>query len=280
MRITKILNNNAVVVLDENQEKIAIGAGVAFQKKKNDLVNQHKIEKLFVMDGSEKVQQLQQLIERIPEEHFTISEEIIAYAERVLGSKLNDHIHIVLTDHISFAIERTIDGIHLKNKLFQEIKILYKTEFEIGLWAIQLIKEKLNVDMPVDEAAFLALHIHTMKMQGGSLRKTVKYMTIVREMVGYIQEYLPNIVFEEDDIAYQRLITHLHFTLARAEHDEMHTMDKEMIDMMRKKFQSSFECGIFISDKLRMNHQIELSDEEIGFISLHIERLSKHSFNK
>lgn len=126
MRITKIVNNNAVLVLGENQEKIAIVAGVALHKKKNDLVNPHKIEKLFFINGNEKVQQLQQLIERIPEQYFTFSEEIIAYAERALGSKLNDHIHIVLTDHISIVIERTIDGIHLKNKLFQKIKIYTK----------------------------------------------------------------------------------------------------------------------------------------------------------
>jgi hypothetical protein len=36
------LNNNAAVVIDGNEEKIAIGAGVAFQKKKNDIVNVHK----------------------------------------------------------------------------------------------------------------------------------------------------------------------------------------------------------------------------------------------
>ena len=34
-----------------------------------------------------------------------------------MGTKLNEHIHIALTDHLSFAIERVRDGIHLNNKL-------------------------------------------------------------------------------------------------------------------------------------------------------------------
>ncbi len=34
MKIIRILNNNAVVLQDGNEEKIAIGAGIAFNKKK------------------------------------------------------------------------------------------------------------------------------------------------------------------------------------------------------------------------------------------------------
>ena len=133
---------------------------------------------------------LEQLLNRIPEEHFTICEEIITYAEHSLGTKLNEHIHIVLTDHISFAIERTRDGIHVANKLLQEIKIMYQQEFEIGLWALQHIKERCQVDMPVDEAAFIALHLHTMKPQGGDLHQTVRHTTIIRDMVQLIRKQL------------------------------------------------------------------------------------------
>lgn len=42
-KISKILNNNAVIVRDGEEEKVAIGTGVAFDKKKNDIVNPNKI---------------------------------------------------------------------------------------------------------------------------------------------------------------------------------------------------------------------------------------------
>lgn len=271
MKIMKILNNNAVIVNDGYQEKIAVGAGIAFGKKRNDIVNVHKVEKLFVMKENEK---LQLLLNRIPEEHFTISEEIITYAEEYIGTKLNEHIHIVLTDHISFAIEREREGIQLKNKLMQEIKILYMKEFEIGLWAIQHIKDKLHINMPVDEAAFIALHIHTMKLQGGDLRQTVRQTTIVRDMVQTIKRCL-NIKVEEDDLSYQRLITHLRFALERTNHYELHVMDEEMLGMMIKKFPLSFKCAAEVSKDLSMVHGIDLPEQELGYITLHIERLRK-----
>ncbi len=52
MKINKIINNNAVVVKDRNEEKIVLGEGIGFQKKKNDPVDQSKIEKVFVREKS------------------------------------------------------------------------------------------------------------------------------------------------------------------------------------------------------------------------------------
>lgn len=272
VKITKILNNNAVVVTDGRQEKIAIGAGIAFGKRKNDIINVNKIEKLFVMKENEK---LQQLLSRIPEEHFSISEEIITYAEEYIGTKLNEHIHLVLADHLSFAIERETQGIHLKNKLLQEIKILYKKEFEIGLWAIRHIKERCAIEMAVDEAAFIALHIHTMKPQGGDMHETVRQTSMIRDMVETIINYL-GIIVPEDDISYHRLITHLRFALSRSKHYEIHTMDDEMLRMIIKKFSHSYSCAKEVAKKLSQIHGVDLPDEELGYITLHIERLNKH----
>ncbi|ETT84102.1 PRD domain-containing protein [Viridibacillus sp. FSL R5-0477] len=271
MKITKILNNNAVVVLDNEREKIAVGSGVAFNKKRNDIVNLDRIEKIFVMRENDK---LQQLLSRIPEEHFTISEEIISYAEEYIGGKLDERIHIVLTDHVSFAIERLKDGIQLNNKLLPEIKILYRREFEIGLWAIQHIKERCQVEMPEDEAAYLALHIHTMKLQGGDLHQTLKQTSIIRDMVQIIQKKL-NIHLEENDISYHRLITHLRFALTRMNHYELHTMDEEMLVMIKKKFPYSYNCAVEVTKELKKLHGIDLPDHELGYIAVHIERLQK-----
>ena len=272
MKIKRILNNNAVVVYAEDQqEQIAVGTGIAYGKKKNDLVNTNKIEKLFVMKENEK---LQQLLSRIPEEHFTISEEIISYAEQYMNTKLNEHIHIVLTDHLSFAIEREEQGIQLKNKLLEEIKILYRKEFEVGLWAIQHIKEKFDISMPVDEAAFIALHIHTMKLQGGDIRQTVRTTTIVRDMIQSIRRIL-DIKVEEDDISYQRLTTHLRFTLMRMNQYEHHMMDDEMLEMIKKKFYHSYQCAAQVAKEVLIGHGVELPEHELGYIALHIERLRK-----
>ncbi|WP_373893805.1 hypothetical protein [Virgibacillus sp. CBA3643] len=37
--------------------------------------------------------------------------------------------------------------------------------------------------MPVDKAAFIALHIHTKKIKGGDLPETVRQSAIVKDMI-------------------------------------------------------------------------------------------------
>lgn len=272
MKLKKKLNNNAILVIDDdNKEKVAIGNGIAFGKQKNDVINKDKIEQLFVMKENEK---LQQLLSRISEEHFLISEEIISYAEDYLGTKLNEHIHIALTDHISFAIERIQDGILLPNKLLNEIKILYRDEYEIGLWAVQHIQNKCQIDVPIDEAAHIALHIHTMKLQGSDYKQTIKNTSIVREMIQNILAKM-NVTIKEDDISYQRLVTHLHFALSRVGQYEVHQMDEDMLLMIQEKFPKSYQITKEVTYGITNKYGVEFPESELGYITIHIERLNK-----
>lgn len=115
MKISRVLNNNAVVVKEGDSEKIIMGAGIAFRKGKNDVIDQSKIEKIFVL--KEEGHKFQELLSTVPEAHIAVGEDIISYAEQQLGMKLSDHIHISLTDHLTFAIERLNQGIEVRNKL-------------------------------------------------------------------------------------------------------------------------------------------------------------------
>ena len=61
MKIKKIFNQNAVLVDDDGQEKVAIGKGVGFDKKRNDLIFHREIERMFVMEPESKMK-LQSLL--------------------------------------------------------------------------------------------------------------------------------------------------------------------------------------------------------------------------
>lgn len=144
----------------------------------------------------------------------------------------------------------------------------------VTLGRYQHIKEKLKIQMPVDEAAFIALHIHTMKLHGGDVHDTIRQTSIVREMVQTIKTCL-NVAIEEDDLSYERLITHLQFALTRTNHHERHTMDEEMLEMIKRKFAFSYRCAAEVAKYVSSSHGINLAEEELGYIALHIERLRK-----
>lgn len=61
MRIAKVLNNNAIITVnDQNKEVVVIGRGIAFKKKSGDLIEEAKIEKIF-MDNESISEQMKTL---------------------------------------------------------------------------------------------------------------------------------------------------------------------------------------------------------------------------
>ena len=273
VRISKILNNNAVVVKEDGQEKIVMGNGIGFQKGKNDIVPKNKVEKIFVMkDGNDK---FQEMLATLPETHIEIAEQIISHAESVLQVPLSNHIHIALTDHLSFAIERLQNGFAIHNKLLNEIRTLYRKEFEIGIWAKKLIKEKLQVEIPEDEVGHIALHIHTAKLGSKSMTETLQHTTIINELIGLIEKNL-NVKVAEESMSYQRLVSHLRFALGRVEGEEpFDSMDEDMLELLRVKYDKAFSCAQQLADYLHTEYNVDFPPSEVGYITLHVQRLLK-----
>jgi beta-glucoside operon transcriptional antiterminator len=273
LKILKVLNNNAVVFKEGGIEKIAMGPGIAFQKGKNDFINAAKVEKVFIM--KEEQEKFQELLKSLPEEHIQVAEEIISYAEQQLSATLSNHVHIALSDHLSFAVERIARGISIQNKLLNEIKSLYQPEYAIGVWALQHIKKKLGITMPIDEAGYIALHIHTAKLNSPGMQQLMMNTTIINEMVTIIKKEL-NMEIDENSMSYQRLLTHLRFALNRlAQNEPFHEMDEEMLDVLKAKYRKSYQCAETIKQFVKDEYEINFPEAELGYITLHICRIEQ-----
>jgi beta-glucoside operon transcriptional antiterminator len=271
MRIHRILNNNAVVVKEENQEKIVMGPGIGFQKTKNDPIPKHQIEKIFVME--EESESFQQLLKNVSEKYISLSEDIIDVAEGKLGEPLSDHIHIALTDHLAFALERLQNGFAVKNKLLHEIKVLYKKEFDIALSAQSMIKDKLDISVPEDEVAHIALHLHTNKLNGQSMVETLHQTTVLNELMHHLEQCL-HVSIDENSISHQRILTHLKFALSRLENGEaFHDMDEDMITMIKERYETAYHCAVRLSEWLQNEYNHSFPSSEVAYLALHIERI-------
>ena len=81
-------------------------------------------------------------IKKVLNNNVVIAEDVITYASKEKGLELNELIHITLTDHIDGVLTRLKKGISLSNQLTMEISRVYDTEFQIGLYAVNLLREK------------------------------------------------------------------------------------------------------------------------------------------
>ncbi|GAE33552.1 BglG family transcription antiterminator LicT [Halalkalibacter akibai] len=280
MRINRILNNNVVVVKEGDEEIIVMGSGIAFGKKKNDVIVVDKVEKVFVMKDKSEYEKFTQIIDQLPEIHIVIAEEIISWAEKKLKTKLHEHIHVALTDHISFAIERHQQGFQLHNKLLNEIRVLYAKEYEIGLWAINHIKNRLSISLPEDEAGHIALHIHTAKMESSTMTQAVNTTTLLNELIEIIEKKL-EVKLDQDSISYQRLLTHLNFALRRMEEGQpFQDVDEEMHQLVQEKHRSSYQIAEQLKEYLASCYQYELPVSELVYLTLHIQRINRNKLKE
>ncbi len=71
MKILRILNNNAVLTLDEQgREKIVCGKGIAYKKKIGDMVPENTVNKVFLATDQAERKKLTALLSEIPLEHI------------------------------------------------------------------------------------------------------------------------------------------------------------------------------------------------------------------
>ena len=275
MIIIRIFNNNAVAVKNQdNLESIVLGSGVGFNKKTGDLVNIEKIEKSYFIQDELQTKFLS-LLENTNEEHFSISQHIIQYAEKK-GFKISNQVIISLTDHISFAIQRSKNEIKLPNLMLAETKILYPNEYEIGLYSLNYIYEKLNVKLDQDEAAYIALHIiSSVTMQ--STTNTVNTLKFVKGSLDILEStYL--IDTNNDDFDRMRMTTHLKF-LAQRIFNNQEIISNQNDDMYDYLILQNTNHNVFIQNYkkyLLEEFNYKLSKQESVYLLIHITKfLSK-----
>lgn len=277
MRIERILNNNAVISTKEKQEVIIIGRGIAFNKRVGDDINEQQIDKIFTLENEDTMKKFKTLIANMPIEYMDISEKIIAYAKMKLGKKLNDSIYIHLTDHIHFAIERYKNNLPIKNGLLWETRQLYKDEYEIGLEALNMICEQFGVILPEDEAGFLALHIVNAELN--EEMPVVKNMTKVMQEILMIVRYHFKLEFNENTLTFYRFITHLKFfaqRLVKGNHYNS-TTDDDLYHVIKGKYPDAHKCSQKIKRFIEGSYTYELTDEEMIYLTIHIERVVKNN---
>ena len=273
MIINKVLNNNVVTIISENgEEAVVMGRGLEKKKKKGDEIDESKIEKIFVLENKSINEKLLTLVNDIPAKYLEIAEDIIKYAENKLSTKLNENIYLTLTDHISFAISRAEKNLEIKNAMLWDIKRLHKDEFDVGIHALRVIKENLNVELPEDEAASIAMHILNGELDQ-EMPEIVDMIKLIEEILKMVKYHF-NIEFDEDSINYYRFVTHLKFFTQRLSSGRYYEdNDNDLFDMIKLKYPKSYECTKRIEGFVKQKYNTQLTKEEMLYLIIHTARV-------
>lgn len=272
--IEKVINNNIISAYEKSgAEVIVMGRGIGFKKKQGEVVPAEQISKIFRIKSRTLTEQFKELLANMPLERVRISDEIISHAKDHLKLKLNQSIYVTLTDHINFAIERVSQGIEPQNALLWEIKRFYPQEFQLGIYALELIHDRLGILLPEDEAGFIALHFVNAEY-GTDIRDAVKFPDQMQAIVDIVEREL-GILLDESSLHYERFMTHIKFLIQRIYRKELLcSEDRELSLLMQRKYPREYQCSVKVAEYIMQATGSRLSEEEIMYLSVHIRRVS------
>lgn len=274
MQIKQILNNNAVAAIDDaGQDVILMGKGIGWQSKKGEEADAAKIEKIFRMETDSQQENFKKLLLEASAEVVAVSMLIIDYAKDKLGCQLNKNVYLTLTDHISFAIERQGMGCNFTGPMAYDIKRFYPHEYRIGQKALNFILVRLHVKLPDEEAAAIALHIINAEYER-DMSETMGIAEITSKALNLVR-YTFMLKFDENDLNYQRFVTHLRFFAQRVmEGKLLDSGQEEIFQGLSIKYPKQVQTAEKICHIAAELYDVDITPEEIGFLTVHIVRLT------
>lgn len=272
MYIKRVYNNNVVMVDDAGTERIAVGKGIAFGRKRGDVLDSASFEKVFTLDGPTQLSRLERLIKGIPSEYLLIAEDIVSMLRRESASVIDDNVLIALTDHISMALEREQAGIICDNPLLFEIKRFYGREFELALKAREIIRGHLGIEISEAEVGFIALHIvnATMKQRADHLMLSIK---MINGILNTVSETF-GLTYDEGSVQYERFLRHLQFFSQRVlDKSIAQSEDTFLFHLGKDQYPDALECTERIGAHIEQEYGCVVSDAEKGYLVYHIANL-------
>ena len=275
MRVVKVLNNSLVLALDENgTETILMGKGIGFHKAIGYEFSKDEVEKVFVLKDRSISKSIIKLAYEIDSVYFEIAKTVIDYAIEKYHMKLLDHIYLSLTDHIAFAVERFKKQIIVPNFYTMEMRKFNPNEYSVGVFALQHIKDKLEIELPQDEAGNIAFHFINAQVDHPYNEKNRLINRVTEDVLNIVRYYF-KIIYDKESVCYARYITHVRLFAQRIVSKQLlpdessALLYSQIAESCSKEFLCVDKIAVYIKEKFG----VELSSQESMYLALHIHRI-------
>jgi transcriptional antiterminator len=270
--VQKSLNNNVLIASDiDGNEVVLIGSGIGFGKKIGEPINYEQVEKMFVLNDPEKQEQYKQLLSTIDGETLKMLISVVEVIRERAGMPLNENIHIALTDHLAFAINRMKQGLMIRNPFLLETKALYPNEYKIAEEVTTMVNEKLSIDLPEGEVGFIALHIHS-AIENKNVGDLTAHSALIVKLINIIEEQL-NLEIDKSSIDYTRLIRHLRYAIERMVRGEKVNEPLKITEVLKAEYPVCYNLAWKLIKVMQQSLQKDIHDAEAVYLTLHLQRL-------
>ncbi|WP_041056685.1 glucose PTS transporter transcription antiterminator GlcT [Jeotgalibacillus campisalis] len=271
-KIKKILNNNVLIAQGEQEDEVVlIGKGIGFKRQVNALINQSEVEKLFILRDQSEQEQFKKLLPYIKEDLLkVIISSIELIRERTEGF-LNEHIHVALTDHLVFAVNRLMRGMAITNPFILETKALYPYEYEIAKEVVKLFNERAHIYLPEGEIGFIALHIHS-AMVNRNVNEINAHSRMIGKLIQIIEQQF-DIEIDRESIDYMRLVRHLRYTIERVTRGEKVDEPEKIASLLKSEYPLCYNLSWKLIKIMQQTLKKPVYDAEAVYLTMHLQRI-------
>lgn len=274
LRITKKINNNVALALDSaGKEIVVFGRGVGFPAMPYELTDLSKIQRTFYDMKSSYVE----LAAALPEDIVLLAADIVETARCDLDCDLNPNLPITLADHLNFAIERFQTGLEVHNPLAYDVAHFYPAEIQLGKQALEIIRQRMGIELPESEATNIALHLINGEMENHDMHTTMLTTKVIGDITQLIENTL-NITIDTSGFNYSRFVMHIRYLMQRMQQEEQEG-DGIGTEMRHVAYQhyDVYRCTLKVAAYFSEHFRWECSEDEKLYLFMHINRLKERN---
>lgn len=271
--VIKALNNNVIIALNnDNQEVVLIGKGIGFNKKRNDIIQEDTVEKLFELRNKTEQENYKKLLPSMEDSTLEAIITAIEMIKRRSNTLINEKVHVALTDHILFAITRLKRGMEITNPFLSETKALYPFEYELASEIVDNMNQSLDIQLPEGEVGFIALHVHS-AITDKSLSDLSVYSNLLSRLTRTIEEQL-KIDIDREGIDYLRLVRHIRYTIERVINGEKMEEPMKLANLLKKEYPMCYNLAWKLIKMMQQTLKKPVYDAEAVYLTMHLQRLA------
>ncbi|GGH66343.1 PRD domain-containing protein [Rothia aerolata] len=279
MRISRIYNNNVALATNfAGEETVVIGRGLAFGKRKGDMIDPTRVEQTFVPEKNTSEERLSWSLSEIPAEILSLAIELESQVRDSKEFSVSHSFVIPLADHLNFALIRAREGIAVDYPLAVEVSQLYPKEVEFGRRAVALVSERLGVDLPDQEAIPLALHLVNSQFAASDMSQTFRMTEVFAQIFELISSFY-GVEIDQSALSAARFVTHLRYLFVRTGKEGAGSYQDDatplLTEAVKASYPQAFACAQKVYLLLEMQLNQELTDDELTYLTIHIARLAK-----
>ncbi|MBN3556353.1 PRD domain-containing protein [Fictibacillus nanhaiensis] len=275
LQVKKVLNNNVVVAINSSgEERIVIGKGIGFGKKQGEEIFPKQVDKLFVLRDENEQEQYKTLLNSIDEKIVELINDVIVHIRTRFKNELNEHIHVALTDHITFAIKRLEQSMDIKNPFLTETQTLYPKEYTVAEEAIEIINKSLGIHLPEGEIGFVALHIHS-AITNKSVTDIKKHSELINTLMQMIQDSF-ELSLDTKSINYLRLVRHLRHAIERVSMGDIMEEQEKLANVLKEEYPLCYNLAWKLIKVMQNTLQKPVPHAEAVYLTMHLQRLSRY----